>query len=138
MATGYRSAALGHSAQATHANATAIGTGARTTRDNQVSIGTQSSTYTMSGSTSGESRSRQSEPTYFVTTDNNGNLATTTYSMSSLERRLDKQGDGIALAMAMGGVFLPGNKNFALSINTGHYDGNTAFAASGAANLGDN
>ena len=40
--------------------------------------------------------------------------------------------------MAMGGVFLPGNKNFALSVNTGHYDGNTAFAASGAANLGDN
>ena len=51
---------------------------------------------------------------------------------------MDIQSDGIALAMAMGSVFLPNDKNFAMSLNAGFYDGKEAFAASAVARLDNN
>ncbi len=138
VSTGSRSAALGYGARSLHTNATAVGSGAHTTRANQVAIGTQSSTYTMQGLTSSESRAQQSGPTYLVTTDASGNLAASTYSFAKIEKQLDNQSNGIALAMAMGGAFLPDSKNFAISFNAGYYDGREALAANLVARLDNN
>jgi autotransporter adhesin len=80
MATGANSAAIGTNAHATFDNSTAIGTGATATRANQQVFGTASNTYTAPGITSGASKAAQSGPTQIVTTDANGNLATTPLS----------------------------------------------------------
>jgi hypothetical protein len=95
MATGANSAAIGTGANATFMNSTAIGTGATTTRTNQQSFGTAANTYTLAGITSGTSKAAQSGPTQLVTSDANGNLATTplaalvtTTDLSGISRQL--------------------------------------------------
>ena len=52
-------------------------------------------------------------------------------------RRIDQASEGVAIALAMGGLALPTGKNVALSANLGFYDGKQAFATQGALRLND-
>jgi trimeric autotransporter adhesin len=101
-ATGPNSAALGVNANATFANSTAVGTGATTTRANQQSFGTAANTYTLAGITSGASKAAQSGPIQIVTSDANGNLATT--PASSLVTTTDLSAVNAKLADLSGNI----------------------------------
>jgi len=50
-------------------------------------------------------------------------------------KEIDENTEGIAVAIAMGGLSLPDTKAFALSANMGFYDGKQAVAAQGAIRL---
>ncbi|MCL6705423.1 YadA-like family protein [Pseudomonas sp. R2.Fl] len=131
VASGTNSTAMGSGATAGHDNATAIGAGATTSRDDQVAIGTTSNTYTMPGITSSESRAAQSGPLQLVTSDANGNLATVDMGdffndVESLHSEVEKASEGVAIALALGGVQLPGDRDFAISMNYGNFDGHSA------------
>lgn len=85
--------AIGSQARADHANAIAIGTGATTTRADQVMIGTASNTYTLGGISTAASRTAQNGgnaalPTYFVSTDVDGNLASSSFSLQQVEQTM--------------------------------------------------
>ena len=114
QATAAGATALGQGAVAGHVNATALGTGAATTRDNQMMFGTATSTYTAPGITSAASRAAQSGPVEVVTSDAQGNLATDGGAiMSQINqafRRIDENTQGIAIALAMGGIYVPESK----------------------------
>jgi autotransporter adhesin len=131
VASGANSTALGSGANASHANSTAIGAGAVTTRDNQVAIGTASNTYTMAGITSEASRAAQGTPVGVVTSDAQGNLATMNLDdfftpVTELSRGVDRAQEGVAMAIALGGVHLPAGKTFAVSMNYGNFSGHNA------------
>lgn len=51
---------------------------------------------------------------------------------------IDKNSEGIALAMAMSGLSLPSNANFAIGAQFGFFDDEQAFAAQGAVRLDQN
>ena len=78
-ALGNDSIAIGRDARTeeTHTNSAAFGFGAITTLANQVVLGTDNVTYVLPGVTSTLSRSRQTGAIYYVTSDADGNLATT-------------------------------------------------------------
>ena len=50
-------------------------------------------------------------------------------------KKIDENTEGIAVAMAMGGLALPDGKAFALSANMGFYDGKQALATQAALRL---
>lgn len=79
--------AVGAFAEANHQNSTAIGRGAQTTRADQIALGTSANTYTLSGVASAASRTAQgtNDPVYLLTTDEAGNLATSTFDLATLE-----------------------------------------------------
>jgi hypothetical protein len=52
--------------------------------------------------------------------------------------KIEDNTEGIALAMAMSGLSLPSNKQFAIGVNFGFYDDKQAIAAQGALRLDDN
>ena len=145
-ATGANSAAVGTGATATQANAAAFGTGATTTRANQQAFGTTTNTYTMAGVNSDASRAAQGAPAYIVTSNASGDLAGRTpaelglASQSDLNRafkKIDENTQGIAIAMAMGGLSLPAGKTFAVAANFGFYDDKQALAVQSALKLGE-
>jgi trimeric autotransporter adhesin len=127
-------------------NATAIGNGAVATRDNQVMIGTATNTYTAPGITSAASRAAQSGPLQVVTTDANGNLASDggalfnninilNSQMARINQNLDQLNHdvkrldgGVAMAMALGGVYLPERQRFAIHTSVGFYNGAQALS----------
>ena len=78
-ALGNNSLAIGRQSRTedTHTNSAAIGFGATTTFANQIVLGTGTVTYTLPGITSNLSQNRQTGAVYFVTSDSQGNLATT-------------------------------------------------------------
>jgi hypothetical protein len=89
---------------------------------------------------SSASRAAQSGPVSFVTVDQYGNLASDGGALGSSlnqmsatlnqhSRRLDENAQGVAMALAMGGIFLPDSKSFALSAGYGTFDGMNAFSA---------
>lgn len=86
------SVAVGTSANASFANSAAFGNGATTTRANQQVFGTTANTYTIGGVTSAASKAAQSGPTQLVTSDTNGNLATTTLAGLGLASSADVAG----------------------------------------------
>jgi hypothetical protein len=149
------SVAVGGSASATFSNSAAFGNGATATRANQQVFGTATNTYTMAGIASAASKAAQSGPTQLVTSDANGNLATTTLAdlglastgdinainarLDDLDRRASKAFTGVAMAFAMAGVptLLP-NEKFAATINYGAFQGAHGFAINTAARLTDN
>lgn len=138
-ASGVGATAIGAGSSAHHTNASAFGASATTTRDNQVALGTETNTYTLAGINSNSSRAAQSGPLEVVTSDASGNLGTVPISsffsrvdgleaeFEGINRNLNRQSDGIAIAMALGGINLPDGKDFALGGNVGFYDGTTAF-----------
>ncbi len=153
VASGAGSTALGQGASATYANSTAVGQGVATTRANQVAIGSAKQTYTLAGIASADSRAAQQSRTYVVTSDALGNLATMDMNpwfdrLEGLEATLearwkvttdafDRQADGIALALALGGAqVLQADQRFSISANLGNFDGANAagFGAIGRIN----
>jgi hypothetical protein len=153
------STAVGFGASANFNNSSAIGQGATVTRANQVAIGTGTNTYTLSGITSAASLSAQSGPTSFVTTDANGNLATSTFNPASLaslqpqitslqsqvtslqsqvlDNRMEaRTGTAVALAAGSMPALQPGRK-FALSAGYGNFEGANAFGIGATALLYD-
>lgn len=76
--------ALGAYSTANHAGSMAIGYQAETTRENQVMVGNEDNTYTLAGINSAASKAAQSGPFYFVTSDSDGNLATTSFDIGEI------------------------------------------------------
>jgi hypothetical protein len=142
-ASGASAIAIGGNASATHANSAAFGAGATTTRDNQQVFGTASSTYTMAGIASQASRDAQTGPIYLVTSDSDGNLATTSFDVTGLQGQIDALSGDIkkvgALSAALAGLH-PNARSTGdhhLSGAVGTYDGQFAFAAGYFRNFGD-
>src|SRR5262249_21895492 len=52
-------------------------------------------------------------------------------------RKIDQNTQGIAIAMAMGGLTMPANKTFAVGVAGGFYDGKQAVATQSALRLND-
>jgi hypothetical protein len=160
-AAGTNSVALGQNAQALGVGSTAIGEGASTgsfnnamaigngavaTRDNQVVVGTASNTYTMPGITSAASRAAQVGPLQVVTSDANGNLATDggalfnninnlNQQIAHIDQDLRRLDGGVAMAMALGGVYLPEHQTVAVHANLGFYNGAQAFGIQGVGRI---
>ena len=127
-------------------NAMAIGNGAVATRDNQVVIGTATNTYTTPGITSAASRAAQSGPLQVVTSDANGNLATDggalfnsinnlNSQINQLNQDVKRLDGGVAMAMALGGVYLPEHQRFAVHTDLGFYNGSQAIGVQGIARI---
>lgn len=129
--------AIGDNSSATFANSAAWGEGATATRDGQQSFGTAANTYTMAGIVSQASRDAQSGATYFVTSDGDGNLATTSFDIGGFETQLGELGDGVAMAMALGGAILPAGKSFAITSNVGHFNGSNALGVAAIGKITD-
>jgi hypothetical protein len=89
----------------------------------------------MAGINSADSKSLQNGPTYLVTSDGAGNLATTAFSVDELNTQLGELGEGVAMAMALGGLQVPAGRSFAISGAVGFFDGSTAAAFAAAARL---
>lgn len=77
--------ALGAGATANFYASTALGVSSATTRDYQVMIGNGDNTYTLAGVNSQASKAAQTGTKYMVTSDGNGNLATSTFDLATLE-----------------------------------------------------
>jgi len=161
-ATGASAVAIGAASSANFANSTAIGTGATATRANQVVVGTAANTYTMPGITSAASLAAQTGAVSFVTSDANGNLATTNFNpngaaalqnnittlqnnvtilqgnVAVLQQQMRQSFEGTAMAIAMGGSSLPGDKRFAISTNFGTFRGESAVGLLAQARVSDN
>ena len=141
-ATATDSVAIGRQAAATHANAAAIGANAATTRDNQMMFGTVANTYTAPGITSAASAAAQTGPVQVVTSDASGNLATdggalfaAAAAIPGLRRDVDRNREGVAMAMALDVPYVPPSETFALGGGLGFFDGSSAFALSGAVRI---
>jgi hypothetical protein len=119
---------------------------------NQVAIGTASNTYRMSGITSAASLAAQSGPTSFVTSDANGNLATSGFNPQNLtslqsqvsslqsqviDNRLEAR-TGTAVALAAGAMpALQAGRRFGISASYGNFQGSNAFGVGATALLYD-
>ena len=134
-AAGPNDTALGANASVTADHSTALGADAQATESNQVAIGTKNDTYTTPGITSKLSRERQSGPLQVVTSDANGNLAT---DNGEIFKQLDKNREGVALALAAVNPDLTGNERFGVSANWGGFDGANAFGMGFEGVLGHN
>jgi len=84
------------------------------------------------------SRDAQSGPTYLVTSDSSGNLATTSFDVGGFQNQIDELGDGVAMALALGGTFLPAGKRFAITTNLGTFEGSSALGVSAVGQINDN
>lgn len=144
--------ALGAGADAAHTNSIAIGAGVQTSRANQVVIGDASQTYSLAGIASAASRAQQVGETRIVTSDANGNMATSLFStqeMLNTMRAVNGQAaqiaeldgrvtavqtearQGIAAAIAMSAPAVPSAPGrMAWGMNVGHFNGATAFGGS--------
>ena len=93
-------------------------------------FGTTQNTYTMPGITSYASTAAQSGQLGLVTSDASGNLA----SDPGLYNQILKNREGVAMAMAMSGFWVPEHKTMSAALNVGTWDG--AWAVAG--NIGGN
>jgi trimeric autotransporter adhesin len=59
-------------------------------------------------------------------------------NLASLSSGLTRAYEGSAIAMALGGGFIPDNKRYAISVNWGGYHGTSAFGAIGLFRVSDN
>lgn len=136
---GTSSTAVGAGARATRSNSAAFGANAVATRVNQQSFGTTANTYTMAGIGSAASRAAQAGAVSLVTSDAQGNLATSEFdfgafqsSINELARRDDQLSEGIAIALSLAQpVILPG-QTFALRVGYGNFEGDSAMGLSAA------
>jgi hypothetical protein len=153
--------AVGQGSTAGFANSMAIGQGVTTARPNQVLVGTATNTYTMPGISSAASLAAQTGPVSFVTSDASGNLATSSFNAGAvttlqgnvatlqnnvailqgnvgvLQQQMRQSFEGTAMAIAMGGSALPGDKRFAISTNLGTFRGESAFGLLAQARVSD-
>jgi trimeric autotransporter adhesin len=137
---------IGTNAVASANGAVAIGNGAVATRANQQSFGTSNSSYTLAGLASAASKAAQSGTTYLVTSDAQGNLATTAFSPQQIEQNLDALGrrddelaGGIAIALSLAQPMIRPGQTFAMRLGWGNFDGENAvgLTAAGVVSQGD-
>jgi hypothetical protein len=137
-ALGANSTAEGAFSVAGFDNSAAFGAHVSTTRSNQMAFGLGSNTYTMAGINSSDSKAAQMGPTYFTTSDAAGNLATSSVSVGGLTDQVNKNTDGVAIALASAGPqILPSGKHFAVSGGYGNFGGASAFGVNAVAALND-
>jgi len=60
-----------------------------------------------------------------------------TSRLTNVEEQTKRNTDGVAIAIAMGGLSLPANKDVAIGANIGMFDGSHAFATQGAFKVND-
>jgi len=132
-ANGYEATAVGSNSSADYSNSASFGYGAQATRVNQQVFGTYSNTYTMPGITSWQSTAAQSGQLGLVTSDASGNLA----SDPGLYNQIGKNREGIAMAMAMGGFYIPEHKSMSAALNFGTWDGAWAVAGNFGGRVSD-
>jgi trimeric autotransporter adhesin len=72
-----------------------------------------------------------------IAAQTNGQLATLNNGLNNAFRRIDRAGQGVAVAIALGGGFLSDDKDFSLWGGYGNYDGHNAFAAQSYIRLTD-
>lgn len=149
-ASGSGSIALGALASASGTNAIAIGNGAVASAPGQVALGGPDATYRLAGISSDQSLAAQEGPVEFVTSDASGNLATMSMapffdSIDALDDRVDALEDdnrsmreGVAIALALGGVQLPADKTFALSANVGMFEEEAALGFGAIGQVSEN
>ena len=125
-ASGQQSTAVGNGATAAYSNSAAFGQGAAASGANNQAFGTSSNTYTFAGINSAASKANQTGSTYIVTSDANGNLATSGISVDQLNSSINGLGEGVAMAMAMGGMQVPQGSHFALHVGYGNFNGSSA------------
>lgn len=123
QATGDLSVALGHSSVANAPNSTALGAGA------------QAASVVLPSITGGSSRANQRGPASFVTTDSNGVMATTSFSvddlLSDVRSNQKEARKGIAAAMAMTAASMPSAPGrTSWTSNVAAFRGEFAFGAS--------
>ena len=140
LASGRAAVAIGRGARAVHADTVVLGTGAASERAGEVVLGTATQSVRAPGIPTAEAAGRQQGDTFLVTSDAAGRLATTDFSLSALDRRLDGMEEashqGTALAMSMAAItFLPQGRNFGATSNVAHYEGETAVGLSLAGRL---
>lgn len=146
---------VGQGTSAAFAGSAAFGQGATTTRANQQVFGTAANTYTMAGIASAASAAAQTGPVQVVTSDANGNLATSplsalgiasTTDVAAINARIDevsgranKALTGVAMAFAMAGVpnLLP-SETVAVTFNWGTYEGHNGTAVNAAVRITQN
>lgn len=153
------SVAVGADSSASFSNSAAFGNNAVATRANQQMFGTGSSTYTMAGITSSDSKATQGGSTHLVTSNAGGDLAAYTFSelglassddlasinarlgqvdqrLDGLDERSDKALQGVAMAFALAGSpSLAEHETFAISGNWGGYQGKSGMAFGAALKL---
>ncbi|MFA6157041.1 YadA-like family protein [Mesorhizobium sp.] len=67
-----------------------------------------------------------------------GRVGSLESGLNSANGRIDKAFEGTAMALAMAGSGLPGDKNYAVSLNWGTFEGENAFAGSAQARINEN
>jgi trimeric autotransporter adhesin len=114
-------------------NSVAIGQGSIATTPNSVSFGTPSNPRVLSNVAPGVL------PTDAVNVSQLDSVATGVQSqITGLQSQVNRADSGVAMAMAMGGGFLPDNKKFALGMNYGTFSGESGFALTGLYRLTGN
>ena len=66
-----------------------------------------------------------------------GRVGSLESGLNAVNGRIDKAFEGSAMALAMAGSGLPGDKNYAVSLNWGTFEGENAFAGSAQARISD-
>lgn len=67
-----------------------------------------------------------------------GRVGSLESGLNAVNGRIDKAFEGTAMALAMAGSGLPGDKNYAVSLNWGTFQGENAFAGSAQARISEN
>ena len=133
-AIGNGTTALGAGSSATGIGSTAIGQGAQTWRNNQIVTGTSKDQYQMPGLGQGNNGSwsnniyQNSGPQRFVTTDSDGTLGTTSFSVEALQDTIRGIGAGSAALSSLPTMTLRDDEPLRCGIGTGTYGGVGAFA----------
>jgi hypothetical protein len=74
----------------------------------------------------------------YVDNQLSGGMSSLQSQLNTAFKQIDENTQGIAIAIAMGGLAIPSGKTFAMSANFGFYDSKQAFAAQAAYRITDN
>jgi autotransporter adhesin len=144
VATGSQSSALGVRANASGTGSVAIGAGASAPAPNSIALGAgslASSPNTLSVGSPGSER-RVTDVAPGIDPTDGVNVSQLNASVNQLNANLNnglaRAYEGSAIAMALGGGFIPDNKRYALTVNWGGYHGTSAFGVMGLFRVSDN
>jgi autotransporter adhesin len=122
--------------QAGATNSVAIGQGSVATAPNTVSFGSPGNERRLTNVAPGVA------PTDAINVAQLNSVASGMSSMSSqisgLQSQINRANSGVAMAMAMGGGFLPDNKKFAVAVNYGGFAGESGMAVTALARVTNN
>jgi autotransporter adhesin len=117
---------MGAGASATAPNSIALGNGSLASSPNTLSVGSPGSERRITNVAPGI------DPTDAV------NVSQLNSSVASLSSGITRAYEGSAIAMALGGGFIPDNKRYAITANWGGYHGTSAFGVIGLFRVSDN